>query len=185
MLWQNIISIISSIGMFVLTLFYVIYTKRILKANQGMFEEAIKTRKQDLMPNVIAYFDQSKINLVNFIVENIGKTAAINTKIVLEPIIPFPTKTFLDDSNLINEVLPTIAPQQKLVCFVNTTFEIKDKAKYLAHVTFEDTEGTKYEMKYVLDLSMWKGTARAADKDINDLVKEVEKLRQHIEKLTK
>jgi Ca2+/Na+ antiporter len=48
-MFQNMTSFISSIGMFVVTLFYVIYIKKILKANQGMFEEATIARKQESM----------------------------------------------------------------------------------------------------------------------------------------
>ncbi|MGG1659430.1 hypothetical protein [Brevibacillus sp. NRS-1366] len=183
---QSVFSFISSVGMFALTGIYVYYTAKILKANQKMFQETEKTREQDSMPNVIAYFDQQKINQLNFVVENIGKSVAVDTFIKLEPVINFPKETYLDESNLINNTLPTIAPKQKLTTFVEMMFGMKNNEGknpiFNAIITFHDINGKKYEMKYVLDLNMWNGTARIGDKNLHDLVKAVEEINKTLEK---
>ncbi|MGK5512188.1 hypothetical protein ACSNN5_29340, partial [Brevibacillus formosus] len=59
--WINsnagVIQSLSAIVMMFLTGFYVIFTKKILEANEGVFKETETSRKLTVMPNVIAYFD--------------------------------------------------------------------------------------------------------------------------------
>ncbi|MGQ7276616.1 hypothetical protein ACT91Q_01465 [Brevibacillus thermoruber] len=186
-LWQIITSFISSIGMFIVTLFYVVYTKKILKANQGMFEESIKARKQELMPNVIAYFDMPELNALHFVVKNIGRSVAVNTRVELEPIIDFPKKEYLSRSNLVNELIPTIAPDQKLVTFVQMMFDLKnqdgDFPKFKASIYFEDINGEKYHSQYILDVNVWKGAIRLGEKfGVHDLVEEVKGIKELLAK---
>ncbi|WP_134687561.1 hypothetical protein [Brevibacillus migulae] len=183
---QTVFTFISSVGMFVLTGIYVYYTAKILNANQKMFEEAVKTREQNSMPNVIAYFDQQKLNQLNFIVENIGSSVAIDTVVKLDPIIDFPIKTYLDESNLVDSQIPTIAPKQKLITFVEMMFGMSNNEGknpiFNALIRFHDVNGKKYEMNYILDLNVWNGTARIGNKDFHDLVRAVEKISDTLEK---
>jgi predicted phosphatase len=124
--WLNsnasFISTLSTIGMLILTFFYVIYTQKILKVNQEMILEERNTRREENMPNVIAYFDVPKIHILNFIVENIGKSVAINTRVELLPMIDFIDENYLRESFMINNDLTTLAPNQKLKTFVDTMF---------------------------------------------------------------
>ena len=183
------ISTLSTIGLVILTFFYVIYTQKILKANQEMILEARNTRRQENMPNIIAYFDVPKVNLLNFVIENIGKSVAVNTKVKLEPIIDFQESNYLHKSYMINNELATIAPNQKLITFVDTMFNMKNQEgnfpKFKASITFHDYEGSLYNAQYILDLNAYNGLSRIEDKGIHELTKEVTEVRKELAKMIK
>lgn len=180
----TIIATGSALGSFIVTSVYVYYTKKILQANQVMTEESKKAREESSMPDVIAYFNTEGANILNFRIKNIGKTVAINTLVELEPIIPFSKDEYLTRANMVNNVITTLAPEQQLEAFVGMLFELKNTEgnfpSVKASIRFEDINGNKYERFYILDLNMYKGKAQIGNKTINDLTKEVEKLRKEI-----
>lgn len=109
----TIIATGSALGSFLVTSIYVYYTKRILQANQAMSEESRLLRKEASAPNVVTYFDMSKLNQIYFYVKNIGEAPAINTRVKLTPIIDFKQEDYLFSSFMVNETIATIAPKQE------------------------------------------------------------------------
>ena len=176
---------ISSLLMVLLTFFYVIYTQRILKANKTLVEQQEHARKEENMPNVIAYFDCPKVNVVNFVVKNIGKNSAIDTYITFEEIIGINEGDYLRASNIINNNISTIAPNQTITNFVNMMFDLKNSdgnfPKIKVNIKFHDLKGEKYENTFILDLNVYKKRVTIGSKDLGDLIKEVEKIRKTLE----
>lgn len=174
----------GSLGMFILTLFVVMYAKKTLKLNQEIVEQEKQNIIENKRPEVIAYFDVGEKSELYFLIKNIGKSPAINTKInmVLEK-----GNAFTDSLKLyypIKKGIATLAPNQELKTFFAMTYEVKDSQGefpvYTALISYEDREQRHYHEEFTLDTNMFKGKIRLGVKDMNDLVKVVEKIEKKL-----
>lgn len=174
----------GSLGMFILTLFVVMYAKKTLKLNQEIVEQEKQNIIENKRPEVIVYFDVGEISELYFLIKNIGKSPAINTKInmVLER-----GKVITDSLNVYSPLkkgIATLAPNQELKTFFAMTSDVKDSKGefpvYKAIISYEDQEQRKYNEEFTLDINMFKGRLRLGVKDMHDLVKVVEKIEQKI-----
>lgn len=175
------LTVVSSIGMLVITIIYVIYTRSIFIANKKMNEHTELIRKEDMKPFVIGYFDLINSNLVYFHVENIGKTPAINTDVRIEKLSGKISDNYFLSSNLINTTIHTLAPQQKISTLVDIFFDMKDENdKYPTFKVvskYESMDQTSYTDTYYFDLNIYKGKSDVSNKGIKDIYNEIKRLR--------
>ncbi|MGK5654955.1 hypothetical protein [Brevibacillus formosus] len=191
--WINsnagVIQSLSAIVMMFLTGFYVIFTKKILEANEGVFKETETSRKLTVMPNVIAYFDSPVHNILNFNIANIGANVAKNTKVELEYLNEIAKENEMKKIYILSEGISTLAPNQKLEIFFGTLLELKseegDFPKLNVHITFEDSERIQYKATYTLDANMYKGLARIHINNIHDLTKKFDKFESEFDKMSR
>jgi hypothetical protein len=158
---------VGTLGIFILTLFNLFYTRHIVKANQEMVESSNR-------PEVIAYFYLRKNQLVMFKVKNIGKGLALNTKINLNP--TFDQWTHIEDTNLIGNEIKLIAPNQELETYVWKLDELKvnhnnEYPKMDIIISYEDTKGKKYNDKYNVNLKDYAGMTNFKDYNETDIAK--------------
>ncbi|WP_127486811.1 hypothetical protein [Paenibacillus ehimensis] len=172
---SGIIQSISAIVMIFLTGFYVLFTKSILKANEGVYEEAEKSRELANMPNVIAYFDMPAHNVLNFNIKNIGINVAKNTHIEIEYLNEITKENELKKSYILQNGVATLAPGQKLEMFYGSLLELKsaqgDFPKINVHLVFEDSHGKQYRLSYTLDANVYKGIGTIRINGIHHLTK--------------
>ncbi|MES9666456.1 hypothetical protein [Bacillus nitratireducens] len=164
--------------MAILTLIYVGATIFILRANSASVKEMKKTREEENRPYVVAYLDSKTNGVVNFVLKNIGKTMALDTKVEVSPRIESPEKMPLSDSNLLNKPIPNIPPQYNYKAFLGMSWDIKDKEKdvypvYKATVTYKgaNDEKTIYVEEYIMDLNFESGLLYTREYEVHDLVK--------------
>lgn len=175
--------------MFILTTIYVIYTGKMMKTSNEALKQNETIFKESRKPEVIAYFDVERTNILNFFVKNIGESLAINTIIYVELIKGNLKRERFWEANILGNNIATLAPKQQLKNFVDMFFDLKDENGDFPivkiKVEYEDEKGEIYNSSYVYDLNMYKGNSEVVNKDIHDLVKQVEKLNKSVEKLSK
>ena len=164
--------------MAILTLIYVVATIFILRANSSSVKEMEKTREEENRPYVVAYLDSNTHGVVKFVLKNIGKTMAFDTRVEVSPRIEIPEKMPLSDSNLLNQPIPNIPPQYSYTAYLGMSWDIKDKEKnaypvYKATVTYKSTndEKTSYVEEYIMDLNFQSGLLFMREYEVHDLVK--------------
>lgn len=174
-----ILSNIGTLGMFILTLFYVGYTKKMMESSNETVKQGEMTLKESKKPEVIAYFDIENLFNLNFIIENIGKTAAINVKFQLE-VISGKDIAKIRGFNALSEGISTLAPAQKLKTFADIFGSTCDeKGRYPVFqitIEYEDKDKNLYKDSYTLDTNMFSGASRIKEGNLNDVVKELEKI---------
>ncbi|MFD2679634.1 hypothetical protein [Bacillus seohaeanensis] len=170
---------IGSLGMFVLTLFYVVYTKRLMQQGEANLKQARK-------PEVIAYFELDRANILNFMVKNIGSSPAIDVTINFTMLRGEINDERFHSTYMLNHPISTLAPEQNIFTFVDILPNLIDTNKDFPMVKIDleyyDSKKDKYIESFVLDINMYKGTSRVNNKETHDLVKEVEKIRKLLQK---
>lgn len=181
------INSIIALGMFILTLFYVVYTKKILFATIETVKQAEITRRENTKPDIIVYFDTDKLNVLNLIVKNIGKSVAFNVQINLEKTQGLIKEDYFRNIYFLNNPIPTFAPEQSIDSFCGLFRELKDENEkfpiFKVTVSYQDSEGNQFKNDYLLDLNMYKGILQIENKSVHDLTKEIGKMRNTLEKI--
>lgn len=149
--------------------------------------EARKLREEQARPFVIVDFEPGF--LVYLTVENLGRTMARDVSIRFDKPLTssLQGRSELDESPLFREPIPTLPPSKKIrVLFdqFNDRTEAKLPLTYDVEVRYRGpTGGKEWKDTYQLDLGMYVGSA-LAPKGISELVTEVEKIRNEIQKWT-
>jgi hypothetical protein len=178
---------LGTVGMFFLTIFIVLYTKRMMETALETLRLTETNFKESRKPEVIAYFDEVNSYVINFNIKNIGLSPAVNVKVDLNLIKGNIGDSTLMKANMIIDEIKTLAPNQLLKNLVNPSFQLLDENKefpiFNAIITYQNSSGEKYKDEYVLDLNMYKGNSQMTLKGVHELVKEMEKLNKNINKL--
>lgn len=171
----------GSLGMFILTIFVVLYAKRTLDINKEIVEQERQNIIDSKRPEVVAYFDVEGSSELNFFIANIGKSMAVNVDLNMELI---KGNVITDTLNIyypLKHGISTLAPQQKLKTFFALSGDIKDQAGeypiYEIKIKYEDTEKRVYNDKYQLNINMFKNRYRITNKEIHDLVTVLEEIK--------
>lgn len=179
----------GTVGMFILTLFVVVYSRRTLKVTQRTVEISEMNYKDAKKPDVIAYCDIENNYYLYFFVKNIGVSPALNININFETLRGDLSSTgFLDVDMLRNEVA-MLVPNQNLRCFIDGLSNLQDNEenfpKFKVELTYHDKEGESYNDWYILDMNMFKGLSQVTIKGVHELTKEVHQIRKTLEKKDK
>lgn len=166
-------------------------TKESAKVSQRMLEEMKEARDQEIAPHIVTYFDMPHGNqLIFLIVKNIGKTVAENVKIDFEPKLITSKGDKINSISLIQNGIGSIPPGYSIETFFDSSVDYLSKDEiplsYVAKITF--LGGIKKETRTIqqtLDLSVYKGLTFVDRKGMHELVKETEKIRENLKKLTR
>lgn len=166
--------------MVLITIVYSIFTYKMLKSHKEMVNESQKNRELASRPEVIAYFYLKSRDLLIFKIKNIGKGLALNSTVKIDPY--FDRWTYINDTNLIDNEIKLIAPNQELETFVGQLSEIyKDNneyPKFNVEINYESIEGMHYSSSYYIDLKDYAGCVNIVEYGIHDIattLQEVEK----------
>jgi hypothetical protein len=178
---------LGTVGMFFLTIFIVLYTKKMMEAALETLRLTESNFKESRKPEVIAYFDEVNSYIFNFTIKNIGASPAINVKVDLEILEGSIGDSDLMNSNMLKDRISTLAPNQQLKNFVNPSFEIVDQNGnfpiFSCVITYENSMSENFKDEYLLDLNMYKGNSQIRLKGVHELVKEVEDVKKSLKKL--
>ncbi|TVX99070.1 hypothetical protein [Cohnella terricola] len=182
------ISAISAIGMLLLTGIYIYYTKKIEKANSELLNQNVKIHKENNMPNVIIYFDMKITQILEVIVENIGKNPAINTIVRFEPINEV-VGIELSEKASIFKGISFLAPQQQIRIFAGSLIGMRNSKNefpiYRVFVEFNGIDGEKYLHEYIIDSNMYDGNGIVQHNTVHDLTKELKSIKDIMSKMSK
>lgn len=154
-------------------------TRAAAEASSAAAIEAKEARIEALAPRLMVYFSSEQIQLSEVIVENIGAGTAANVQITFEPPLQASSKN-LDVNRFFETVKPIIPPRYRLVHGIDTWtsyLSAKLPMRYEVRVTYAGKEnGREYNELHVLDIESLAHRVQFGKKDIEDLVKEVEKI---------
>lgn len=149
-------------------------------------EREHRLRDEQARPFVVVDFEPSPVwgNLINLVVENVGKTLAREVRFVFDPPLESSQQTRPDhrisDSVLLSKGIPALPPGRRIEVFFDASHErVKTELPmtYEVEVFSKNAEGRDQEpLKYVLDLSYRYGLKRVEPKTMHNLVSTLEKI---------
>jgi hypothetical protein len=184
--WDDWIIFVVQVATLVFLIIYVWKTWEMAAATRAAAEASAKAaieskeaRLEALAPRLMVYFSPEQIQLAEVVLENIGAGTASNVRITFDPPLKASSSGF--DANLFFEtVKPIIPPRYRLVHGIDTwsSYLNADLPKrYDVRITYTGKEnGRKYDELHVLDIDSLAHRVEFGKKDIEDLVKEVEKI---------
>jgi len=154
-------------------------TRSAAEASSAAAIEAKEARMEALAPRLMVYFSPDQIQLAEVVVENIGAGTAANVKITFEPPLQASSKQ-LDVNRFFETIKPIFPPRYRLLHGIDTWASYlgaKLPMRYDVRVTYTGKEnGRGYDEVHVLDIESLAHRVEFGKKDIEDLVKEVEKI---------
>ena len=174
----------GTVGMFVLTIFVVVYTRKTLKATQKTVELSEKTLKEANRPDIVAYCDIVGDYQLYFFIKNLGSSLAVNIKVDLEILRgDLKNKTFLK-ADMINNEISMLVPGQYLRTMIERLAFLIDEnenlPKFNVNVSYKDSYGELFKDFYVLDMNMYKGNEHIPINGVHELTKEVRLIRKNL-----
>ncbi len=150
------VNAISTIGLTIVTLIYVILTWNISKETKMM-------RIAQTEPNISAIIQSEEdcINFINLIIKNIGLGPAYNVKFKINP--DYEDRILrgkLSEIGFIKNGLPYFAPNQEFKIFLTNlaeSYEEKMKKTFEIEVIYESNINKRYSNTYLIDFSQMGG----------------------------
>lgn len=175
--------------MALLTLVYVVFTLLIFISNNRSVKEMKKTREEANRPYIVVYTLSKPKGTVELVIENVGKTIAVNTKIQITPEFNFPKQMPLSKSNVLKRPILSFPPNYKMKYYIGKFSDFKNDDGtypiYEVQIVYEDSGKQKYTDSYSIDFNVDSGTMYLIEKDTHDLTKEFTKFRREFSKLQK
>jgi hypothetical protein len=153
--------------------------------------QARELREEEAAPYIVIDVLPGRGWMLDIAIENIGKTVGRNVRITFDP----PVSSTLDGQGYdladwapLNQVLDTFAPGRRLTALFDAgpaRHQAGLPTKYDVKISCSDSRGRPQPTVHqVVDLAPLYGRMHIAEKGVHDLVKEVEKLRSAVEKIT-
>ncbi len=159
--------------------------------------EMRETRLAQTRPYVIAYIHPNSTahTILDFVIANVGKTAARNVRLVFEPPLSDTSGPAASFSNAhwaaFESGLPLLAPGQQLSClWAQATIVFDDKTtavkKHVVSISYSGglPADSAYVDEYVLDAEAFFGLMRVAGKGADDAVRALEEIKSTLSKWT-
>jgi hypothetical protein len=192
---SNVTTIIQAVTLIVVII-YTVYTARMTSAARASADAANNTvnemkeaREQENAPYIVVYFDiPTNKHLIYLIIKNVGKSIATDVKLTFTPSLSSRVFKDINDTPLIKNGISSLPPNYELRTlfdgvinrFGNAAFPMT----YVVEVSY--TGGLVKERRtstQTLDLSMFYGLMQVNEKGLNELVKAIETIAEHIGKI--
>jgi len=160
-----------------------------MQASLDTIEEMREARDQESAPSVIAFFDLLGDSHIFFVVKNIGKSVATDVKLTIEPpFAPISTYSKLNDLPLIKNGIAALAPGSEIralfIVAVHFGEALNACSTYKATIEYKGGLSLKPRKESMfLDLSIYENIIPNHKKDLDDLVKEVERIKDTFKSL--
>ncbi len=185
-----LLKLIFTIFTAVATIILLALNYRANKISRKALAEMRRAREEEYRPYVFFYIDFTD-DKINFILRNDGKAPAFNIQLAVEQGVSVwnglvgETKYTIQDMAISNK-LEMIAPQDEFKEWVDSGhffFRNNEETKKVSgKVTYENSEGKLYEFPIDIDLEPYAQRGQILRKDMNDLIRSVEKMRQDLER---
>lgn len=160
-----------------------------LRAARRQLTDARSAQGEQERPYVIVFIDTSEASpqLMDLVVENVGKTPARNVRIHLDPPPARAEETVgleLSKARLFNEPLPLLPPGRMIRVFFDSAIDRKGAVdlptEHRVRVTYGDSAGEWWDEKSVLDLDILKGAMFTEIFGVHHLAKAVREMNVHL-----
>jgi hypothetical protein len=193
----DIILAVVQIATLIALIIYVIKTwqiasasKKSTKVSEEILKEMKESRDQEVAPYVVAYFDiPYGKHWIYLVVKNVGKSVAKNVKLEFEPPLKNSNVEKISDMHLIKEGIGSIPPGYEIRTFFDSAISYFNKSElpltYKVKISYSG--GLRSDIRsaeQIMDLSAFKGLSFLDEKGMHELVKEVEKLVKHNDKIS-
>lgn len=165
-------------------------TRKAAEATEKSVVEMRETRDQETAPFVIVYFDvRTEGGLIYLVVKNIGRTVATRVKLSFTPELRCSRNDhLLGEVGFIKNGIESMPPNYEIRTLVDSSpaYFRKEELplKYDVETTYYGgVESKKRVTNQLLDLSAYKGVSYVRNKNIGNLVEEVEKLSKETRKI--
>lgn len=163
---------------------------RQLHAAREQLTDARRAQAEQERPYVVVSIDSSEASaqLMDLVVENIGRTPARNVRIHLDPSPVRAEETrglTLAEARIFNEALPLLPPGRTIRTFFDSAIDRKAKdlpAQHVARVTYENSEGECWDEESVLDLDTLRGAMFVDTFGMHHLAKAVREMNKTLGK---
>ena len=155
--------------------------------------EAKRLREEQAQPFVVADFQPSAVwsNIINLVVENVGKTLARDVRLTFDPPLASTHATGkwdLNDTALIKKGIPTMPPGRQVVALFDLSHD-RHKSnlpmEYRVKVEFSDSRGRgQSPLEYLLDLSYFYGLQGIREYGLHDAAKALREIEKTVNKWT-
>lgn len=190
MLLSNIATLISASASLIVALL----TFRNTNLTKKSIEEMRIAREENSRPFIIAGYEVDERRIVQFYVENLGASPAVNVSVSLE--IPIKVKredgaVLLDiQKDIFDKPIKYIAPKEKIKTALFPTWvipeEIKPYAENDVEITYSSIENKKqYKEKHQIGLKHYVESFYTDNYTMTDLVKQIKNLNETLENITK
>lgn len=155
--------------------------------------EARRLREEQAQPFVVVDFEPSPVwgNIINLVVENVGKTLAREVKLTFTPRLAstqVKEEYDLNESALLKEGIPTMPPGKRVVTLFDLSHQrVKSglPQTYRVKVEFKDSRGREQvPLEYVLDLSYYYGLMSVREYGLHDAAKALRDIEATLRKWT-
>lgn len=161
-----------------------------LRAARRQLTDARSAQAEQERPYVIVFIDTSEASpqLMDLVVQNVGKTPAWNVRIHLDPPPVRAQETpglKLANARLFNEPLPLLPPGRTIRAFFDSAIDRKGAdlpTEYRVRVTYENLAGERWEEESVLDLDTLRGAMFTEIFGMHHLAKAVREMSKHLGK---
>jgi hypothetical protein len=158
-------------------------TRKAAEATEKSVHEMREARDQESAPYVIAYFDiPIGHRLIYLVVKNIGHSVATQVKLTFSPpLISIDNEPFLSKMNFLRNGIESMPPNYEIRTLFDTTpaYFNNDKLPLIYNVKisyYGGIESHQRSTELFLDLSAHKGLMFVHNKDLGDLVNNLEEL---------
>lgn len=155
--------------------------------------EARKLREEQAQPFVVVDFELSPVsgNIINLVVENVGKTLARDVKLAFTPRLESTQVSGdydLKNTTLLKDGIPTMPPGKRIVALFDVShqrFSSGLPLSYTVKVEFRDSRRRKQEpLEYVLDLSFYYGLMSVNEYGLHHAAKALREIESTLKKWT-
>jgi hypothetical protein len=152
----------------------------------AQIKDARGLREEEARPVVVVDLDTEVSSHVYYIYfQNLGKTTAHDVRLTFDP----PLRASQAEQyvqNFFSHTFPTLPPGKRLQSAWDSSLAVlEDKNSlptcYSVTVTYRDRNGKPFVDEYVLDAGVYKGRMYADKKDVEDLVRAIEKIQKTLE----
>lgn len=145
-------------------------------------------REMSLRPALVvtAEIDDTRINLVNFRLENIGGGAAHRIRLQTNRKLKVKGKDPLNKLGLFKHGLPSLGPGRKIESFLASAFDLDFQQKPLeVTVTYSDATSRNFEEKFELNFASFENLTRVGDAPLQTVADSIKKLQENIGTLSR
>lgn len=153
-----------------------------------------RLREEQARPFVVVDFEPSPVwgNIINLVIENVGKTLAKNVRFTFEPPLQSSQQSRdgydFAETVLLRSGIPAMPPGKHFTALFDLSHERVDTdlpMTYTVRVDLDDAQGRAQEpLEYVLDLNFRYGLRRIEEKTTHDVAKSLKEIETAVKRWT-
>lgn len=159
------------------------------EASRATLEEMRDARDDETAPYVVVHFDiPHGKQLLYLVIKNIGKSVATDVQITFDPILSDTRGKKFSAFPIFTDGIKTLPPDYEIKTLVDVSFEFYNSnlpKSYTVTVSYSGGMSDKRRSgEYILDIMMYSNLTMSFEKDIGDVVKQIERVAKELSRQT-